>query len=102
MNENIINLPCSIGDAVYIVENYNKYYDKCKYYNTIYDSKVVIKSYFVESFIIDDEGVFIAEDGNDGFNKMSTYHDLTLEEYGDCKIFYSEKDAIDFVKTILK
>jgi hypothetical protein len=31
---------------------------------------------------------------------MFAYHDLTLEEYGDCKIFYNEEDAIVFVQSL--
>jgi len=102
MNKNIV-LPCNIGDEIYIVEDYNEHYDDFyHYYETIYGGRVVVKELIVDSFIVDSQGVFIAENGYDGYNKITTYHDLTLEEYDDCKIFYSEKDAMDFIKTIKK
>lgn len=99
---NEIKLPCKIGDIVYIVEDYNPYYDKCEYCETIYGSKIVVKDFVVDSFIIDSKGVSIAEDGHDGYNKLITYHSLTLEEYEDCKVFYNKKDALEFVKSIRK
>ena len=95
-------LPANICDDIYIVENYNQYYDKCKFYITKYDTKIVIKKYIVEGFIVDEYGIFFAEDSWDGWNKLSVYHELTLEEYGDCKIFLNELDALDFVGSVLK
>jgi len=89
MLKNTIELPCKIGDEIFIVEDYNQHYDECEYYETIYDTKITIKRSIIECFIIDDEGIFIGEDGHDGFNKLTTYHNLTLEDYNVCKIFYT-------------
>lgn len=94
--------PCNVGDIIYVVEDYNRFYDKCGYYETIYGSRIVIKDYVVEGFLIDELGVHIAEGSHDGWNKFSTYHDLTLEDkYGDCMIFNNRDDAIEFVNSII-
>jgi hypothetical protein len=94
-------LPCDINDTIYVVQDYNPYYDE-KYVpiKTIYGNKVIIKEIIVEGFIIDKEGIFIAEDGLDGWNKLIVYHNLTLEEYGDCKIFLDIVEAKNFINTI--
>lgn len=103
MQENLIKLPYNIGDKIYIVENYNKCYDKkYKPIVTIYEDDIVIKPITVEGFIIDDRGINLAENANDGWNELITYHDLTLEEYGDCKVFGSLVEAELFVDTIRK
>ena len=101
--ENKIELPYNIGDTVYILENFNEYDDIKNGYkpiHTIYKTDIVIKPIIVEGFIIDEEGIFLAEDGWDGWNKIVTYHSLTLEEYEDCKIFGTEKEANEFVNKI--
>jgi hypothetical protein len=92
-----IQLPCNLGDVIYIVEDYNPYYDTCKFFKTKYNTNITIKKHVVESFIVEKEGVFISESGHDGFNKITDYHKLTLDKYGDCKIFYSKQEALDFV-----
>jgi hypothetical protein len=94
-------LPCDIGDIIYVVEDYNQYYDE-KYMSikTIYGNRIIIKEIIVEGFIVDKEGIFIAEDSFDGWNKLTVYHNLTLEKYGDCKIFFSIVEAKNFVNTI--
>ena len=97
---NTINLPCNIGDKIYVVEDYNSFYDKCEYYETVFGTKIVIKGYIVEVFVVDESGVSIGEHTHDGINKLDTYHHLYHVEDEDCKIFYCEKDAMDFVKSI--
>ena len=95
----IIKLPCKIGDYVYVVEDADR---REKHYETIYGGKIKINKYSVEAFIIDDEGISIAENGWGGYNKFGTYHDLTLKEHGEPKIFFNEADAIEFVKSVIK
>jgi hypothetical protein len=97
--DGLIKLPYNVGDRVFIAEDYNQYWD-VDYYNpihTIYGTKIVIKAWTVEGFIIDDKGVHLAEDGHDGWNKLTTYHDLTLDKDGECKIFGNLAEAKAFV-----
>lgn len=103
---NQITLPCSIGDKIYIIEDFNELFDRCLYYETKDGNKVVIRENIVDAFIIDEEGIHEAELTHDGYVKFSIYHYYTVRnnithshEY---KAFFNEKDALDFIETIRK
>jgi hypothetical protein len=99
MSADTIKLPYNIGDEVFIVENYNLYWDVEDFtpIHTIYGKDIVIKPMNIEGFIIDEKGIHIAEDGHDGWNKLTLYHDLTLKDDGVCRVFGTLKDAEEFV-----
>ena len=97
MNE--LELQCRIGDKIYVVEDFNNFHGKTDYYTTKYNSKIIIRKYTIRGFIIDEDGVHIAEDTWDGWIRYAE-GGLTLEKYSDRKIFNSEEDAIEFVKSV--
>ena len=99
---NNVTLPYSIGDTIYVVENYNEHFDKCEHFTTKYNTEIKIKKYEVEGFIITKDGIYLTEDGWDGFNIFEQYHTLELENYDNCKIFNTLKEAEEFVKSIVK
>ena len=97
----MIKLPCNIGDKIFVVEDYNEFYDKCHYYETKYGNKIVLKEYMVDVFIVDENGVHIGEYTHDGAVRFDQNHDLTLNvKWGDCKIFFNELEAKEFIKGV--
>ncbi|MGE5637657.1 MAG: hypothetical protein ACM3WQ_03025 [Chloroflexota bacterium] len=100
MNGKTVTLPCNIGDTVYLVEDFNEYYDKTPSYLTRDGKKVTIKEFVVDSFIVDENGIYIAEGGHDGYNKISTYHNLYISKHLNCRVFSSYKGALNFVKSL--
>jgi hypothetical protein len=83
-----------IGDVVYTIDNYNQYYDKpfeeyehkrVKSNSNPYikEDKLIIREFIIQGFIVDQEGVFPAEDGNDGWNKITVYNSINDKFYYD-------------------
>lgn len=94
-------LPCNIGDIVYIVRDYNKYYDTgLDRYNTRYNTEVVVDKFKVIEFIFDEEGFNIAINTMDGYLKLKYYYNLTLIQLFDCKIFTTIEGAAKYLDVI--
>lgn len=98
MNELV--LPCYIGSTVYIVRDYNSFNDSCEKFITKYGTEVVVEEFIVEHFIYDKNGFNISIMTWDGYLKLKNYHHLTLDEYGDCKIFTTLEGAAKYLDNI--
>ncbi len=103
-----ITLPLRVGETIYVVEDYNSYYgppdSTIIRYDTVVGKPIKITEMEVEGYIISEDGVHFAEDGHDGWNRLETYHRLSLDKYPNnrCKLFYTFDAALDFVKKHLE
>lgn len=90
--------PYFIGQTIYIIKaGYNKYPDdKNSKFFSKNNTKIKICEHVVEGFIIDKDGVHVAEDGHDGWTLLTTYNYLPNGD--DCIFFETMEKAIEFVK----
>jgi hypothetical protein len=75
---NIINLPCNIGDKVYVV---------CKYG----DADVQLEETYVDCFLITKEGISLRNDFHDGH--LCYIHEIGIQVYGYRTVFLNKEDA---------
>jgi len=94
-----IEIPAKLGDTVYIVENWNPYWDKeIEYHLTPQLDKIKITRDAVEGYIFDKYGLSYAELGHDGWNTMGGSLPEYMDDDEECKIFKSYDSALAFVK----
>ena len=95
-----LKLPCSVGDQIFIVRDYNECIHNSSnsaIIDTIYRRKLVIVKIEVEGFIIDKYGIHFAEETNDGWDILESYSNWNEKGYGNQKIFLTLDEAMKFI-----
>lgn len=102
-------LPYEIGSKVYVIEKYDGYVrqgDDYYYINRGRNNcnRVFITEHIVESYIINQEGVFVAEQSNDGLYPIEFYQEVGEYDWEVLKqsefIFGSYFDAVAHIKKL--
>jgi len=97
-----IKLPVPIGNNIYWIEQWNKYYKTGEKYETSYGITLTIVKKEVEGYIIDKDGITIAEDGWDGWDDASNYYENKKGNIIDSPWFKTKKEALDYIEIINK
>ena len=93
-----MNVPYELGSKVFIVMDYNSFHDDGKQMFIIGDFKLKIAERCVEGYIYDEEGLHLAVNGWDGWNKLTTYHNISGTE--DCKVFDDYEEALEYINKL--
>lgn len=101
-NEEEIYIPNFIGDKLYMIRNLSDS-DENVLVHDIKNSKIIIDEIIVEGFIINKEGVYIAEVGFDGWNTLNDnyyFNNPKTNKYEDYLLFNKKSLAIEYVEQL--